>query len=139
MYIIFNVESEWCFLFLEYCELGNLYSFQSKLANRVFNLEESINIFQQILSGVKVIHQNNVIHRDLKLENIFIKKNPQNNHLICKIGDFGLARQINIEETAVTDCGTQSYMAPEMLLSMSYGKQVDVWALGVMFYYMLFG
>ena len=76
---------------MEYCDMGNLYSIQSKISNRVFSVDEAINIFGQLLRGVEVIHRNKIVHRDLKLENIFVKKTEKHG-LLCKIGDFGLAR-----------------------------------------------
>lgn len=89
------------------------------------------------MAGLEYVHQNNIIHRDIKLENIFLKK-ISNNSYICKIGDFGLARPIGNEENAGTNCGTEIYMAPEILSGKPYGKQADVWSLGVLFYYLLF-
>ena len=126
---------------MEYCDMGNLYNYQLKLNNKIFNLEEGLNIFLQIVYGLDYIHHNNIIHRDIKLENIFIKKNYQNgvNNYICKIGDFGLARQIGEEESAITNCGTERYMAPEILSGQTYGKQADIWSLGVLLYHLLFG
>lgn len=96
---------------MEYCDVGNLYNLQSKLPNRAFCLQEGIDIFRQILEGVEFIHNKGIIHRDLKLENIFLKKLGKGRY-ICKIGDFGLARPIDNEETAITNCGTEIYMAP---------------------------
>lgn len=85
--------------------MGNLLNFQTKLNNKVFTKEESINIFNQILRGVEFIHKNNIIHRDLKMENIFLKKNQKHGNYVCKIGDFGLARDLE-GGTAITNCGT---------------------------------
>jgi serine/threonine protein kinase len=68
-----------------------------------------------------------------------LKKNAKNTGYICKIGDFGLAREIGDEETAITNCGTESYMAPEILSCHRYDKQADIWSLGVLLYYLLFG
>lgn len=121
---------------MEYCDMGNLHSIQSKLNSKVFALEEAVNIFNQVLRGVDVIHRNKIIHRDLKLENLFVRKTEKHG-LVCKIGDFGLARFV--EMTANSNCGTQNYMAPEILHLVPYGQEVDVWSLGVLFFYMLFG
>lgn len=116
--------------------MGNLYSIQSKMSTKVFGIDEAINIFNQILRGVDVIHRNKIVHRDLKLENIFVRKTEKQG-LVCKIGDFGLARFV--EMTANSNCGTQNYMAPEILKSIPYGQEVDIWSMGVLLYYMFFG
>lgn len=71
-----------------------------------------MSIFNQLVRGVEVIHLNKIVHRDIKLENIFVRKTEKNG-LVCKIGDFGLARFL--EATANSNCGTQNYMAPEIL------------------------
>lgn len=131
-----HVEGDWYFLIMEYCDMGNLYTIQSKMTSRAFGIDEAINIFNQILRGVEVIHQNKIVHRDLKLENIFVKKTEKQG-LICKIGDFGLARFLDMN--ANSNCGTQNYMAPEILRSIPYGQEVDIWSLGVLLFYMLFG
>ena len=84
-------EGDWYFLIMEYCDMGNLFSIQSKMSTKVFGIEEAMNIFNQILRGVDLIHRSKIVHRDLKLENIFVKKTEKQG-LVCKIGDFGLAR-----------------------------------------------
>ena len=104
---------------MEYCDMGNLFSLQSKTSSKVFSIEEALNIFNQILRGVEVIHRNKIVHRDLKLENIFVKKTEKNG-LVCKIGDFGLARFLEV--AANSNCGTQNYMAPEILKCIPYGQ-----------------
>lgn len=136
MYLPIYVEGDWYFLVMEYCDIGNLYILQSKLANKVFPLDEALSIFNQIIRGVEVIHSHKIVHRDLKLENIFVRKTEKSG-LVCKIGDFGLARFLEI--TASSNCGTQNYMAPEILESVPYGQGVDIWSLGVLLYYMLMG
>ena len=136
MYPFVDEEGDWYFLIMEYCDMGNLYNIQSKMTSRVYGIDEAINIFNQILKGVEVIHQNKIVHRDLKLENIFVKKTEKQG-LVCKIGDFGLARFLDLN--ANSNCGTQNYMAPEILRSIPYGQEVDIWSLGVLLFYMLFG
>lgn len=92
--------------------MGSLYAIQSKLPNKVFELDEAVSIFNQILKGVEVIHKHKIVHRDIKLENIFVRRVDKSS-LVCKIGDFGLARFIEV--VANSNCGTQNYMAPEIL------------------------
>lgn len=107
------VEAESIFLVMEYCEYGNLYSYQFGMPDKVFKLQEASNIFMQILRGLRAIHQENIIHRDLKCENILLKKIPKQGGYICKIGDFGFAKEIS--ESAKSHCGTPNFMAPEIL------------------------
>jgi serine/threonine protein kinase len=119
--------------------MGNLYTFLSKQPQRTLIIDDAVLLFGQILQGLEQIHAKNIIHRDIKLENIFLKRSNKGAGYSCKIGDFGLARPINNDETAVTNCGTEIYMAPEILSGQSYGRQADIWSMGVLFYCMLFG
>ena len=67
-----------------------------------------------------------------------LKRNNKGEY-ICKIGDFGLAKPIDNNETAITNCGTKAYMAPEILSRSNYGRQADIWSMGVLFFNLLFG
>ena len=87
-----------------------------------------------VIKGLKVIHENGYIHRDIKLENVLIKGTEKGK--VFKIADFGFARPI--ESVINTYCGTEKYMAPEILDNKSYTRSVDLWALGVLFYFMLY-
>ncbi|KAF5270466.1 hypothetical protein FQA39_LY08344 [Lamprigera yunnana] len=90
---------------------------------------------KQILSGVNYLHQNKIIHRDLKLGNLFL-----NDDLHVKIGDFGLAARIAFDgETKKTLCGTPNYIAPEILNKKGHSFEVDVWSIGCIMYSLLLG
>lgn len=84
-------ESGWYFILMEYCDMGNLLNYQSKLPNKIFNLYEATKIMTEILDGIETVHKKSIIHRDIKLENIFLKKNKMGG-FNCKIGDFGFAK-----------------------------------------------
>lgn len=89
----------------------------------------------QILQGVKYLHDNNIIHRDLKLDNLFL-----NDKLNVKIGDFGLATRIEFDGEKKTDfCGSPKYIAPEMLKRIGHSFEVDVWSIGCIIYMLLVG
>ena len=90
----------------------------------------------QILSAVQHIHSNRIIHRDLKMGNIFINKNMQ-----LKIGDFGLATKLEFpEEKKRTVCGTPNYIAPEIIQGTAgHSYEVDIWSCGVICYALAFG
>lgn len=79
-----------------------------------------------------------MIHRDLKLENILLTGNDQN---ICKVADFGIAGMATNVDTDNIDLGTLQYMPPEVISGelKTPSQAVDIWALGVIAYTMLFG
>lgn len=90
---------------------------------------------KQILSGVQYLHNNKIIHRDLKLGNLFL-----NDDLQIKIGDFGLATKIEYEgERKKTLCGTPNYIAPEILNKKGHSFEVDIWSIGCIMYTLLIG
>lgn len=77
-----------------------------------------------------VMHNKNILHRDIKAQNIFITEKA-----ICKLGDFGISRQLNPKDPkAMTACGTPFFMAPEVAMGMQYDCKADVWAIGVVLY-----
>lgn len=121
------------YIVLEFCENGSLKSLQ-QCRNIISEFECRYYIYH-ILSGLQYLHKAQIIHRDLKLANIFLGKN-----LTVKIGDFGLATQMNDSgELKATTCGTANYLAPEVINRNGYSYPVDVWAVGVIMYYLLVG
>ena len=82
------------------------------------------------------MHAHRVIHRDLKIGNIFIGENMD-----VKIGDFGLATKLDFDgEKKRTICGTPNYIAPEVLEGKSgHSYEVDIWSLGVILYTLIIG
>jgi len=82
------------------------------------------------------LHKNKVIHRDLKLGNLFLSDKME-----LKLADFGLAAKLEFDgEKKKTICGTPNYIAPEILEGKSgHSYEVDVWSLGLVIYTMLIG
>lgn len=91
----------------------------------------------QLLNVTEYLHQNNVIHRDLKLGNLFL-----DDKMNIKVGDFGLSAKLESKGSIRTTlCGTPNYIAPEVLNNGSKGHsfEVDIWSIGVIMYTLLFG
>ncbi|XP_075059783.1 interferon-induced, double-stranded RNA-activated protein kinase-like [Mixophyes fleayi] len=119
------------FIQMELCEEGSLKRWiERRNASRSVDKNTSLEIFRQILEGVKYMHDQQFIHRDLKPANILFTKD-----FIVKIGDFGLVTQMTGEhETQALQrtqgTGTPPYMAPEQKEDM-YENEVDIFALGL--------
>jgi polo-like kinase 1 len=90
----------------------------------------------QIIKALRYLHHNKVIHRDLKLGNLFL-----GHDMMVKLGDFGLATRVEFNgERKRTVCGTPNYIAPEILEGkFGHSYEVDIWALGVVMYTLLIG
>ena len=120
------------FIVMEYI-CGDLLTFIRK--RNKLNEPISKVIFKQIIEGLRYIHKKNIIHRDIKLDNILI--DTTNTVKIC---DFGVSRRIQRGEKIYERCGTPAYIAPEIYKKVGYtGFQSDVWSAGVTLYYMLSG
>ena len=86
-------------------------------------------IIIQICSGLKEIHKNNLIHRDLTPDNIFIDKNNK-----IKIGDFGISKILENNGYANTIIGKYHYFAPEMEKGNKFNNKIDIYSLGCLIY-----
>eukprot|EP00042_Codosiga_hollandica_P052729 m.675365 g.675365 ORF g.675365 m.675365 type:complete len:354 (+) comp58552_c2_seq23:515-1576(+) len=111
-----------------------------------FSEDETKFIFHQLFNAVKYLHDHAIIHRDLKPENVLLAAKTDNP--IIKVTDFGLAKLVGPHSFVKTLCGTPDYLAPEVVLlgmksgqsqNMGYGKEVDLWSLGVILYICLCG
>ena len=128
--------NDYIYIITEYIEGGTLGQYFKK---KKFNFSErqATSIMSQIANGVKYLHQYGIVHRDLKPDNIMITQ--QNDYGVIKIMDFGLSKIVSPNERMVDGYGTLSYVAPEVLLRTPYNKEVDIWSLGVILFYMLCG
>lgn len=113
---------------------GDLFNY---LERRNFDVSESRakELSHQLATALYYLHQFGVAHRDLKPENILMWDNGDT--ACCKIVDFGLSKIIGPNQTSLDPFGTLSYVAPEVLLQKPYGKEVDVWSLGVITYLLI--
>lgn len=100
---------------------------------------DAAELIRATLSAVAYLHDHGIVHRDLKPENLLFRTPEDNAELL--IADFGLSRIMDEEQFHVltTTCGTPGYMAPEIFKKTGHGKPVDMWALGVITYFLLCG
>ncbi|MCJ1398683.1 hypothetical protein MMC11_001884 [Xylographa trunciseda] len=100
---------------------------------------DAADLIRATLSAVAYLHDHGIVHRDLKPENLLFRTPEDNADLL--IADFGLSRIMDEEAFHVltTTCGTPGYMAPEIFNKSGHGKPVDVWAIGVITYFLLCG
>ncbi|KAH8668868.1 calcium/calmodulin-dependent protein kinase 2 [Xylariales sp. PMI_506] len=100
---------------------------------------DAADLIRATLSAVAYLHDHGIVHRDLKPENLLFRTPEDNADLL--IADFGLSRIMDEEQFHVltTTCGTPGYMAPEIFKKSGHGKPVDIWAMGVITYFLLCG
>eukprot|EP00571_Detonula_confervacea_P011372 CAMPEP_0172302948 /NCGR_PEP_ID=MMETSP1058-20130122/4584_1 /TAXON_ID=83371 /ORGANISM="Detonula confervacea, Strain CCMP 353" /LENGTH=457 /DNA_ID=CAMNT_0013013619 /DNA_START=165 /DNA_END=1541 /DNA_ORIENTATION=- len=102
--------------------------------------EEASRIVRKVTSALVYMHSRNVIHRDMKPENLLLAHKPRSSHDIeVKIIDFGLSKILSDSPVASSFLGTRGYLAPEMIQRRDYTKSVDAWALGVVIFVLLCG
>ncbi|KAF9131980.1 Cell cycle serine/threonine-protein kinase cdc5/MSD2 [Mortierella sp. GBA39] len=128
-------DDNFVYLVLELCESKTL---MELIKRRKRLTEPEVRYYvKQIVAGCAYLHEEKIIHRDLKLGNIFLTKDLQ-----VRIGDFGLAAVLlNEGDRKKTICGTPNYIAPEILFDTDNGHsfEVDVWSVGVIMYTLLIG
>lgn len=130
----FYEESDRFLLVLEYA--GGKDLLDRVVAKVNYSEADARDLFQCLVRAVQYIHNHDVVHRDLKLENVLMKS--ETDDIDIRIGDFGLATYC-IGDLILDQAGTPRYIAPEVVRGVPYGKRVDVWALGVILYILLSG
>ncbi|XP_025130945.1 serine/threonine-protein kinase PLK1 isoform X2 [Bubalus bubalis] len=129
----FFEDNDFVFVVLELCRRRSLLELHKR--RKALTEPEARYYLRQIVLGCQYLHGNRVIHRDLKLGNLFL-----NEDLEVKIGDFGLATKVEYDgERKKTLCGTPNYIAPEVLSKKGHSFEVDVWSIGCIMYTLLVG
>eukprot|EP01064_Diplonema_japonicum_P032832 TRINITY_DN6293_c4_g1_i1.p1 TRINITY_DN6293_c4_g1~~TRINITY_DN6293_c4_g1_i1.p1 ORF type:complete len:247 (+),score=61.58 TRINITY_DN6293_c4_g1_i1:90-743(+) len=117
---------------MEYADAGDI---AGRLKSCRGHLRENVILdwLIQICLAVNAVHQKHILHRDVKTQNIFITSQG-----VIKIGDFGIARELNNTfDQAHTFVGTPYYLSPELVQEKPYDTRSDIWALGVVLYEMM--
>ncbi|CAJ1390616.1 unnamed protein product [Effrenium voratum] len=126
-------------LVLELCEGGELYDrIQQK---RFYSESDTKMLVRNLLEAVSFIHSKGIMHRDLKPENILLVSKVSNTDI--KVSDFGLAKLSKDYPRrlprSTSICGSDFYLAPEVIKQEEYGREIDIWAVGVITFVVLSG
>ena len=134
-YECFETEDEFVII-MELCD-ENLLNYKSN--NRQdFKSKEIKEFLNQLNNSFKIMNEYKIVHRDLKLENILVKKDSRNN-IIFKISDYGLSKQLlTISQNIMSKVGTLKYKAPEIINNEKYSQKCDLWSLGIIIYILYF-
>lgn len=121
-------------LCLEYADGGEIFDYL--VTNGKMSEKKAKKYFKQILNAIDYLHKNNIVHRDLKAENLLLSKNGK----VVKLADFGFSNYFEKNSLLSTWCGSPPYAAPELFEGRHYnGPKADIWSLGVVLYVLVCG
>ncbi|GER54389.1 kinase family protein [Striga asiatica] len=129
-------ESGKIYIILEYCKGGDLSIYIQQRQGKISE-ETAKHFMQQLAEGLKVLRENNLIHRDLKPQNLLLSTNGDKS--VLKIADFGFARSLQPRGLAETLCGSPLYMAPEIMQLQKYDAKADLWSVGAILFQLVTG
>ncbi|XP_048043773.1 serine/threonine-protein kinase N2 isoform X2 [Megalobrama amblycephala] len=131
LYGCFQTPDHVCFV-MEYSPGGDL---MTHIHNSIFSERQTRFYSACVLLGLEFLHQNRIVYRDLKLDNLLMDSDG-----FVRIADFGLCKEgMGHGDRTSTFCGTPEFLAPEVLTDSTYTRAVDWWGLGVLIYEMLVG
>jgi serine/threonine protein kinase len=120
----------WTYIVMEYIPGKTL---EACVAQKRFASERALALFLDVCKGIKYLHANNVIHRDLKCLNIIVQPDG-----VVKICDFGVSKFLDPFDRTTTRLGTPYYLAPEVIMGNGgYNHSADMWSAGIVLYHML--
>ncbi|KAK2603814.1 hypothetical protein QQS21_004016 [Conoideocrella luteorostrata] len=143
-----SIEPTRAILVLSYCPGGDLFDIATA-QKKLFTPALLRRIFAELIGAVKYLHENKIVHRDIKLENVLVNLTPLELEdasvdwtvfptSVITLADLGLSRRIADDEKLETRCGSDDYAAPEVIMGQPYdGRATDAWSLGVLLYALL--
>ncbi|BGP74400.1 Calcium/calmodulin-dependent protein kinase type I [Rhodotorula toruloides] len=125
------------YLVTDLCQGGEL--FDRICAKSYFLEEDAAKLVRTVMGAVEYLHSHGIVHRDIKPENLLYRSKDEDSDLL--LADFGLSKVMDDQQFSAltTTCGTPGYMAPEIFKKLGHGKPVDIWAMGVVTYFLLCG
>lgn len=149
----YSIEPTRALLILPYCSGGDLFDLASDTS---FTMEAPLirRMAAEIVSAIRYLHKNGIVHRDVKLENVLINFSRSRlreiaddpygeRYPITTLTDVGLSRRVDFESDdylLTTRCGSDDYACPELIMSQPYdGRMTDAWALGVLLFALMEG
>lgn len=124
------LEDKALMIVMEYAQGGTLLDYLQSQNGRLLEEEEILHFFAQMLLSIQHVHSKQILHRDLKTQNILLDKNKK----VVKIGDFGISKVLSSKSKAYTVVGTPCYISPELCEGKPYNQKSDIWALGCVLY-----
>ena len=125
------------YLVTKYAAGGDLlhYCLSQENSRKWMNEERALHICLQLAQGLRDMHEVNLVHRDLKLLNVFMCDSSEMPRV--KLGDLGLAVRLSPGESIIKRAGTVAFMAPEVLAEKATAFKSDIWSLGIIMYTLL--
>ena len=126
-------DNKYLYLVMEFIDGQEMFDAITHHNNHRFTEKEAVKYMEQLFMAVSHLHAQGIVHRDIKPQNIMIDKHDQ-----VRLIDFGLAAIKRHGKSLDTIAGTPLYMSPEVLKG-NYGKEADMWSLGVLLYTLVSG
>jgi len=117
-------------------QAGDLFKYICKQPDQPLDEDHAKSVLKQLASGLKVLHDKHIVHRDIKIENVLVSSFARNSTF--KLADFGSAAQLaSANDTVNFQVGTHGYFAPEILKGEDYNCAVDIYSLGAILHVLL--
>eukprot|EP00177_Eucheuma_denticulatum_P002386 GFKZ01004276.1.p1 GENE.GFKZ01004276.1~~GFKZ01004276.1.p1 ORF type:complete len:428 (+),score=64.82 GFKZ01004276.1:352-1635(+) len=135
-----DVNAQKIYIVMEYVAGGELFARVAHERGTLIKEGDAIRVARNILSAVLYLHERNIVHRDIKLENVLCIDDDPQKPVQVKLADFGLSSKLSGKNPSCrSHVGTSFYIAPEIIQRKGYGQGVDLWACGVLLYITLTG